>query len=90
VISDAWPADKPSVPKALASRSTVRVEMPFTYFNEYQAAGDYEIGWQPKGLPSGLYFYKIKAGDLSTTSHQLRSGQAGQRFSETKKLILLK
>jgi hypothetical protein len=45
-----------------------------TLVNELQSAGEYEITWQPKGLPSGLYFYKIQAGD----------------FSETKKIILQK
>lgn len=45
-----------------------------TLVNEFQIAGEHEIVWQPSGLPSGLYFYKIHAGD----------------FSETKKLILQK
>ena len=45
-----------------------------TLVNEYQPAGDYEITWHPKGLPSGLYFYKM---------------QAGEHF-EIKKLILQK
>ena len=43
-----------------------------TLVNEYQTAGEHEITWQPKALPGGIYFYKLKAGD----------------FSETKKLIL--
>lgn len=42
--------------------------------NEFQSAGEYKITWQPKGLPSGIYFYRLQAGD----------------FSETKKLILQK
>jgi hypothetical protein len=46
-----------------------------TLVDEFQTAGVHEITWQPKGLPSGLYFYKI---------------QAGQHFSETRKLILQK
>jgi hypothetical protein len=45
-----------------------------TLINGFQSAGEHELTWQPKGLPSGLYFYKIQAGD----------------FSETKKLILQK
>ena len=40
--------------------------------NEFQPAGEHKIIWQPKGLPGGLYFYKIEVGE----------------FSETKKLIL--
>jgi photosystem II stability/assembly factor-like uncharacterized protein len=46
-----------------------------TLVNEFQTAGDYEITWQPKGLPSGIYFYRL---------------QAGQEFSETRKIIFQK
>lgn len=45
-----------------------------TLFNEFQMTGTYQVSWKTKGLPSGIYFYKIKAGE----------------FSETKKLILQK
>ena len=45
-----------------------------TLVNEFQPAGEYEITWQPKELPSGLYFYKIQT----------------KEFSETRKLILQK
>ena len=38
-----------------------------TLVNEFQRAGEYEITWQAKGLPSGLYFYKIRVGDISET-----------------------
>ena len=50
--------------------------------NEFQAADEYEIIWQPRGLPSGMYFCKIQVGDPSANS--------GQSYTETKKLILLK
>jgi len=53
-----------------------------TLVKEFQSAGEHEITWQPEGLPSGLYFYKIQAGDPSAST--------GHRFSETKKLILQK
>ena len=45
-----------------------------TLVNEFQPAGEHEVIWQPKGLPSGLYFYKIQAGE----------------YSDMKKLILQK
>ena len=45
-----------------------------TLVNGYQTAGKYEITWIPKGLPSGIYFYRLQAGE----------------FSETRKLILQK
>jgi uncharacterized Ntn-hydrolase superfamily protein len=44
-----------------------------TLVNEKQNAGTYEVEWQAKDLPSGIYFYRLKAGN----------------FSETKRMILL-
>ena len=40
--------------------------------NEFRTAGKYEILWKPKNLPSGMYFYRLQAGE----------------YTETKKLIL--
>jgi len=45
-----------------------------TLVNEYQTMGEHEITWNPKGLSSGIYFFKLKSGE----------------FLETKKLILQK
>ena len=45
-----------------------------TLISGYQVAGEHQIKWTAEGLPSGIYFYRLKAGD----------------FSETKKLILHK
>lgn len=45
-----------------------------TLVNGFQSAGEYEITWQPKGLASGVYFYKIVSG----------------ADSEVRKLIFLK
>jgi hypothetical protein len=45
-----------------------------TLVNRNLPAGIHRIAWQAKDFPSGVYFYRIKAGD----------------FSDTKKLILLK
>jgi hypothetical protein len=45
-----------------------------TIVNKYQAAGEYEIIWEAKGLSGGVYLYKLEAGEVS----------------ETRKLILLK
>ena len=53
-----------------------------TLVSSYQVTGEHEIVWQPTGLASGLYFCRLQAGDPSTGS--------GQRFSETKKVILQK
>jgi aminopeptidase N len=45
-----------------------------TLVNEEKPAGNYEITWNAVNLPSGVYFYQLKAGD----------------FIKTKKMILLK
>jgi len=45
-----------------------------TLVNEEKPAGSYNTEWNAKGLPSGIYFYKIQAGN----------------FTETKKMVLMK
>jgi len=38
-----------------------------TLVNEHQVAGSYKIDFNAKELPSGLYFYRMEAGDFSKT-----------------------
>ena len=45
-----------------------------TLVNKTQVAGDYEISWNSDDLPSGLYVYRLQAG----------------QFVETRKMILLR
>ena len=45
-----------------------------TLVNEEKPAGNYEVEFNATGLPSGIYFYQLKAGN----------------FVETKKMILMK
>jgi hypothetical protein len=45
-----------------------------TIFNGAQAAGYYKMQWSAKGFASGIYFYRIKAGE----------------FTQVKKMVLLK
>jgi hypothetical protein len=45
-------------------------------------AGTYNYNWDATGLTSGIYFYRIKAGNTSPGS--------GQSFVETKKMVLMK
>jgi hypothetical protein len=44
--------------------------------------GSYEVEFSADGLTSGIYFYKLTAGNPSTGS--------GQVFTETKKMLLMK
>ena len=53
-----------------------------TLVNENLQAGSYERTFDATGLASGVYFYRLKAGDPSASS--------GRRFVETKKLILVR
>jgi hypothetical protein len=53
-----------------------------TLVNENKPAGTYEVTWNAANLPSGVYFYQLKAGNPESSS--------GQIFTATKKLILLK
>jgi len=50
--------------------------------DEIKQAGSYEVKFDGRELPSGIYFYTLTASDPSTGS--------GQGFKATKKLILLK
>jgi len=50
--------------------------------NEEQKPGYYEVKWDAGNQPSGVYFYRISAGDPSANS--------GQDYVETKKMILMK
>jgi hypothetical protein len=45
-----------------------------TLVDEYKPAGKYEVEFNASTLPSGVYFYQLKAGD----------------YASTKKMILLK
>ena len=45
-----------------------------TLVNQEKSAGTYEVNFNASNLPSGVYIYKMKAGN----------------FVETKKMILLK
>ena len=45
-----------------------------TLVNEEKPSGTYEITWYADGLPSGIYFYQLKA----------------REFIQTKKMVLMK
>jgi len=45
-----------------------------TLVNEELKAGSYQVDWSDSNYPSGVYFYRLQAGD----------------FIETKKMLLLK
>lgn len=53
-----------------------------TLIDEYKPAGKYEVEFSAVALPSGVYFYQLRAVDPSTGS--------GQVYVNTKKMLLLK
>ena len=53
-----------------------------TLMNEEKPAGAYEIIWNGKDLPSGVYFYQLRVVDPSTSSRH--------SFVQTKKMLLIK
>jgi len=53
-----------------------------TLLNKQMPAGSYEIEFNAKNLPSGVYYYRIQAEDPSTGS--------GQQYQEVRKMILMK
>ena len=61
--------------------------------NEEKTAGTYEVefsyGLNHRALPSGVYFYQLRAGNSSAGLPAGRQG-SGQGFVETKKMILTK
>jgi hypothetical protein len=73
------PSTKISWQSSIGSRQTLKIynvngKEVETILDDYKPAGSYEVRFNAEGLPSGIYFYKLEAGD----------------FSETKKMILLK
>ena len=38
-----------------------------TLVNEYQQAGSFDVVFNGSNLSSGVYYYQLKAGDLTTT-----------------------
>lgn len=53
-----------------------------TLVDEKKPAGTYEVTFDASGLPSGVYFYRLHAGNSTTSS--------GQSFVETRKMLLMK
>jgi hypothetical protein len=53
-----------------------------TLINRELPAGPHTLTFDGTGLPSGIYFYRLKVTDPETSS--------GQGYSETKKMVLLK
>jgi mannose/cellobiose epimerase-like protein (N-acyl-D-glucosamine 2-epimerase family) len=68
-----------------------------TLVSENQSAGIHKLIWDASGLASGVYLYRLETGDPSTGLPRAesrgfpnKSGQAGQGFVLSKKLILLR
>lgn len=55
--------------------------------NKVQDAGTYEVNFENGDLSAGPYYYTIQANDPSSSTLK---GQTGQKFIETKKMLLIK
>ena len=55
-----------------------------TLVNEEKSPGTYEVEFDGKQLPSGIYFYQLIVSAL-----QSKDGKAGN-YIETKKMVLIK
>jgi len=58
-----------------------------TLVNANRSPGEYTLTFDASEFPSGLYFYRLTVTNISAG---FQNGQAGQVYSETKKMILLK
>ena len=61
-----------------------------TLVNEFQEAGIYAAHFDASKLASGIYFYKLQTGRSSSKDSPSNSGQAGQGFVKTKKMLFLR
>ena len=52
--------------------------------------GNYEVRWVASTASSGIYFYRLQAGDASTGSTSSPQASSARGFVETKKMILLR
>ncbi|MGA2623225.1 MAG: T9SS type A sorting domain-containing protein [Bacteroidota bacterium] len=53
-----------------------------TLVNEAKQPGEYTVEWNAEGIASGVYFYRLTAGNPSASS--------GRGFTDVKKILLLK
>ncbi len=42
-----------------------------TLINDYRDSGNYKLTFNPTGLSSGIYFYKLQAGDFTGTKKMI-------------------
>jgi Zn-dependent metalloprotease/DNA-binding beta-propeller fold protein YncE len=61
-----------------------------TLVAEKLPAGKHQRVWEAKGLASGVYLYRLEAGDPSTSLPRAESRGSGRGFVQTRKLILLR
>ncbi|MBA4312734.1 MAG: hypothetical protein C0417_08900 [Chlorobiaceae bacterium] len=61
-----------------------------TLVNEAKKLGRYEVRFDASTLSSGMYFYRLTAGNPSTSFGSTQDGGSGQGFTSTKKILLVK
>jgi len=78
-----------TVPVSLRVFNTLGQEVALLV-NEQKEAGYYQATWNASNVPSGIYFYRLQAGDASTGSTSSPQAGSARGFVETKRMILLK
>jgi hypothetical protein len=63
-----------------------------TLVSQKQPAGTYSVQWDASGFASGVYLYRLEAGDPSQGAPKghVPTGQAGYGFVKTRKMVLMK
>jgi hypothetical protein len=61
-----------------------------TLVNGPKTSGSYNVQFDGSKLTSGIYFYKISAGDASASRQARYNAGSAQVYTDTKKLILIK
>jgi hypothetical protein len=61
-----------------------------TLLSTFLLSGSYSYEWDASNLASGVYLYRLQAGDPSKSTGQGPSQSTGHGFVETRKMVLMR